>query len=49
MSYIHEILGNYWGYDSFRPCQEDIINSVVKELEGEKDDNDEGDDLDDIW
>ena len=29
MSYIHEILGNYWGYDSFRPCQEDIINSVL--------------------
>jgi hypothetical protein len=29
--------------------EEDIIDSVVKELEGEKDDNGEGDDLDDIW
>ena len=29
MSYIHEILGKHWGYDSFRPCQEDIINSVL--------------------
>lgn len=29
MSYIHEILGKYWGYESFRPCQEDIINSIL--------------------
>lgn len=29
---IHEILKAYWGFDEFRPLQEDIINSV---LEGE--------------
>ena len=29
MSIIHEILGKYWGYSSFRPCQEDIINSIL--------------------
>jgi ATP-dependent DNA helicase RecQ len=26
---IHEILEKYWGYKSFRPLQEDIINSVL--------------------
>jgi ATP-dependent DNA helicase RecQ len=26
---IHEILSQYWGFDSFRPLQEDIINSVL--------------------
>lgn len=29
MAKIHEILSRYWGYDSFRPLQEDIINSVL--------------------
>ncbi len=26
---IHEILKKYWGYDEFRPLQEDIIESVI--------------------
>lgn len=26
---IHEILKKYWGFDSFRPLQEDIIRSVL--------------------
>lgn len=29
MANIHEILRHYWGYDSFRPLQEDIIRSVL--------------------
>lgn len=29
MSLIHKILKEYWGYDAFRPMQEDIINSVL--------------------
>ncbi len=27
---IHEILKHYWGYDQFRPLQEDIIQSVLE-------------------
>ena len=30
MNNIHEILKTYWGYESFRSLQEDIINSVLK-------------------
>jgi ATP-dependent DNA helicase RecQ len=29
MAAIHEILEKYWGYKSFRPLQEDIIQSVL--------------------
>ena len=29
MATIHEILKQYWGYDQFRPLQEDIIRSVL--------------------
>src|SRR5687768_17491806 len=27
---IHEILKDYWRYDSFRPLQEDVINSILE-------------------
>jgi ATP-dependent DNA helicase RecQ len=30
MSIYHSILARYWGYDSFRPLQEDIIHSVAE-------------------
>ncbi|MBL4624986.1 MAG: RecQ family ATP-dependent DNA helicase [Flavobacteriales bacterium] len=29
MKNIHEILNQYWGYETFRPMQEEIINSVL--------------------
>ena len=29
MNNIHQILKKYWGYSTFRPLQEDIINSVI--------------------
>ncbi|MEP7377746.1 MAG: ATP-dependent DNA helicase RecQ [Chitinophagaceae bacterium] len=29
MSEIHKILKQYWGFDNFRPFQEDIINAVL--------------------
>ena len=29
VSDIHEILKKYWGFDEFRPLQEDIVQSVL--------------------
>ena len=29
MSQMHVVLKQYWGYDAFRPMQEDIIQSVL--------------------
>ena len=31
MSDIHKILKEFWGYDAFRPLQEDVIKSVLEE------------------
>lgn len=30
METVYEILKRYWGYDSFRPLQEEIVNSVLE-------------------
>ena len=30
MKTSHQILRQYWGHDSFRPLQEDIINAVLE-------------------
>jgi len=30
MANIHSILKQYWGYDAFRPLQEDIINTILE-------------------
>ena len=30
MSALHKILKQYWGFDNFRPLQEDIINTVLE-------------------
>src|SRR5579872_2752287 len=30
MQSIHQILTKYWGYSTFRPMQEEIINSVLE-------------------
>lgn len=29
MSNLHQILKQYWGYDSFRPLQEEVMNTVL--------------------
>ncbi len=31
MSAIHELLKRYWGYDAFRPLQEEIVRSVLSQ------------------
>ena len=30
MDSLHQILKKHWGYDSFRPLQLDIINSILQ-------------------
>ena len=30
MTDVHKILKEFWGYDSFRPLQEDVINSILE-------------------
>jgi ATP-dependent DNA helicase RecQ len=30
MTEIRQVLKEYWGYDAFRPMQEDIINAVLE-------------------
>ncbi len=31
MADIHHILANYWGHSTFRPLQQEIIESVLKQ------------------
>ena len=31
MAAIHDILKQYWGYNTYRPLQEDIIQSVLEQ------------------